>query len=136
MLTTEVNYSVLAIWNPRTQTGTYNGAAATIQLGTLLGRITATGYIVPQVSTATDGSQVPIGVMTQTTTFAASTATDFTFYIKGDMNFSQIIFGGSDTLATEITVGGDAMGTINDIITGKGLLPIPSEQATFTDYNP
>ena len=136
MLTTEVNYSVLAIWNPRTQTGTYNGEAATITFGRLLGRITATKLIVPQVSSATDGSQVPIGVMTQTTTFALNTATDFTFYVKGDMNFSQIIFGGSDTLATDITVGGDSVGTINDIITGKGLLPIPSEQATFTDYNP
>ena len=135
------NYSTLFVYNPRTQNqwlvdnGT--GADVTYQLGTVFGRIDATGKLWPMDSTATDGSQKPIGVLAATTVVpASSTNNPITLVIQGDVVAGWLIFiNGTDTLATTIAydTSGDIIGTINDILTGRGLLPIVSTEGTFYD---
>lgn len=136
MLITSFNYAQLLVWKPRTQTATYTnstGGSVTIAAGTLIGRVVATNLILPQVSTATDGSQVPIGVAIIDYTVANGASATITFAVSGDLNSGLIVFGGSDTLATTVSVGGDITGTINDILTGRGLYPVPSTEFTYAD---
>ena len=142
MLTQQYNYSVLFPWNPRSQQAweaiaNTTSSDVTIQMGTILGRIDATGLLTPMQSTATDGSQKPFGVLMQTTVIPAlSTGTNVTVLIQGDVVANGLIFARTgDSLTTNITytTSGDIIGTIGDILTAKGLLPIPSAENTFFD---
>jgi hypothetical protein len=136
MLTNQISYAQLFVWNPRTVTRKYNnstGAAVTLNIGTVLGRIDNTLYMVPQVSSASDGSQMPRGVLTATITIPANTIQDISVVVSGDVVKTGLILGGSDTLDTLITVGGVVFGTIEDCLIGKGILPIPSAEGTYAD---
>lgn len=52
---------------------TINDAAASLITGTVLGKVTATGKYKVAKETATDGSQVPAGILVHDTTVAANT---------------------------------------------------------------
>jgi hypothetical protein len=106
----------------------------------LIGRIAATGLVVQSVSTATDGSQVPIGILTQDYTVANGDSVNVSFCIQGDVDYGMLVFGGSpvDTLSTVISLtdSGSAtvkIGTIGDILNGKGILPINTSEMTYRD---
>lgn len=130
------DYSMLILFNPTSDTGNVtnsSGSTETLKLGTLIGRVAATGLLVAQVSTATDGSQVPIGVLAATYTIANG-ATQSVIYIKaGELNSGMIIYGGSDTSATSITDNSTHLGTIGDILSGKGILLKPGQELTYVD---
>jgi hypothetical protein len=141
------NYSTrnIFVWNNRFNSisATYTnstGSEVTLEAGMLIGRIAATGLVVQSVSTATDGSQVPIGILTQDYTVANGDSVNVSFCIQGDVDYGMLVFGGSpvDTLSTVISLtdSGSAtvkIGTIGEILNGKGILPINTSEMTYRD---
>lgn len=145
ILTTNYDQRNLFIWNPRFNsiTATYtNSTGSEVELlkGMLVGRIASTGKVKQAISTATDGSQEPIGILAENYTVANGDSVDVTFCIQGDVDYGLIVFGGSpaDTISTVISLVDSAtntvkIGTIGDILNGKGILPIVTTQMTFED---
>lgn len=141
--TTQFNTNKIFGFGSRFRTGTYTagGGGATLAKGTVMGRIFATGKLVPCVSTATDGSQIPVGVLAHDYTVGASATTTVLYCFMGDVNASMLVFSnGTDTLATVIlfnTSGGAATtteaGTIEDILVGKQINPITFDENTLAD---
>jgi|SRR5882762_9295175 len=106
MLIVNTDTSKIAIWNPRSQKGIYNNGtydASTVPAGTLLGRVSATGKLKALVSTAVDGSQLPVGVAMDD--YAIDEGTDGTifFYDMGDIVEGAIKLQGGDTLDTVVS---------------------------------
>jgi Bacteriophage lambda head decoration protein D len=62
---------------------TYNGTAATLVPGTVLGKVTADGKYKIAVQTATDGSEVAAAIVMQEQTVAATTDTKVLCLVKG-----------------------------------------------------
>jgi len=85
--------------------------------GTVMGRIAATGEVVPCASGASDGSQFPIGVLAQDYTVEAGDTVEVYFCVAGDVVESKLVFDGSDDLDTVISsktmrdrIGSDSVG--------------------------
>lgn len=144
MLITQFDYSKLFIWNPKTRTGTYtNGTGGTVDLlkGRIFGRIAANNRVTPQVSTAIDGSQVPRFILANDYLQVANGATiTVTFAISGEIAREGVIFGGSDTYATVITLNDSAVtpnttaiGTIEDLLWNAGLQTVATTENTYPD---
>lgn len=138
------NYSQrnLLIWNNRTNTITLtytNSSGSDVELlkGMIIGRIAASGLAKQTVSTATDGSQIPIGVLIDDVTIADGESADLSICIAGDVDYGMLVFGGSpaDTIASKIytDAGAAYLGTIGDMLNGKGILPIVTGQMTYED---
>jgi len=137
------NYSTrnIFVWNNRYNSITLNytagGSDVNLLAGMLIGRIGSTGKAVQSVSTATDGSQVPIGILVQNYLIPAGTTVGIEIGIAGDVDLNALIFAGSpaDTINTQITQdsGNVQMGTVGDILNGKGILPISSTEMTYED---
>jgi hypothetical protein len=141
------NYSTrnIFVWNNRFNSisATYTnstGSEVTLTAGMLIGRVAASGLVKQAISTATDGSQVPIGVLTQDYTVANGDSVSLSFCIQGDVDYGMLVFGGSpaDTISTVISLtdSGSAtvkIGTIGDILNGKGILPINTSEMTYQD---
>jgi len=108
------------IWNLRTATANYTNSTyddVTLLKGTLLGRISATGLVVPLTSAASDGSQFPLGILLEDTTILEGDTTSLTFAVEGDVVEDKILLQGSDTLNTVISgrrirdrIGADTVG--------------------------
>ena len=136
------NYDTLFTWNPRTQNSTLTqytnttGSEITLPFGLVIGRIDATGKLWPMRSTATDGSQKPIGILANAVIVPNGTTVQLTILISGDVVGPGIVFdNGTDTLATNITynTSGDIIGTIGDILNGRHMIVVPSTEGTFYD---
>lgn len=99
--------------------GTYTnstGSTVVIPMGTVIGRVLATQLLLPQVSTATDGSEMPRGVVGEDYSIANGASQVITYCYAGDINQNALILGGSDTLDTvvrTVTTGG---GTVGDLL--------------------
>jgi len=133
MITADTDRAKCFIWNNEFKTGTLlnaSGAEATFALGTVLGRIAASGKLVPLTTAAEDGSAFPVGVLAQTVTLGIAGEDTVTFAISGDVNESMIILDGADTLATVI-----ALRTIGDRLMSdtKGIRTVVVTDSTFND---
>jgi hypothetical protein len=89
----------------------------TLSAGTLMGRIHASGKVVPLESGASDGSQFPIGILKETVTVEEGDTRDIMLCVAGDVAEDKIIFQGSDTLNTVVSsrrlrdrIGSDTVG--------------------------
>jgi len=138
MLVTNYDYSELFLFNISTDTATYTnsgGSPVTLSTGAIIGRIGSSNLVVAQVSTATDGSQIPAGILAANYTVAAGASQVVTFAIAGEINSGGVVFGGSDTLTTEIFTNGGAalLGTIKDILQGKGIILKGSTNLNYFD---
>ena len=124
---TNYNTSQLVVaGNAFYQFGTYtdSGSGSTILQGTVLGRVFSSGAIKPLVSSATDGSQMPIGIAAETYVLAASASTTVNYVVSGEINSTMVIFSnGTDTLATTVMTEGVG-GTIGDMIIARTQLLI------------
>lgn len=114
-----------------------SGALESVSVGTLIGKVAATGKVVPHDSTAVDGSQVPIGIMLDNLEDIAIAGTVDGVLIArgGDVDSSLIVFAnGTDTLATKCTsTGGDIL-TIKDwLLARTKLIPITVEDSSYFD---
>jgi hypothetical protein len=103
---------------------TDSGSGSTIPAGTVMGRVFATGKVIPLVSSATDGSENPIGILAESITAAASASVPCAIVYGGEIASNLIVFSnGTDTLAT--TVGTQSTGgTLLDMITRNTQLAI------------
>ena len=82
-----------------------------------MGRISASGLIIPLTSGASDGSQFPLGVLLEDTTIEGGDTQELTIAVAGDVVESKIKLQGSDTLNTVISgrrirdrIGADTVG--------------------------
>jgi hypothetical protein len=133
---TNYNTAKIFIYNNRFQNETYINSgyvAVSIPAGTVMGRIGASQTIVPLVSTATDGSQYPVGILgCDLTNIAAGASVGVTLCISGDVAQEQIVLQGSDTLKTLI---GTSNRSIFDHIVSDtmGIKIVPTSELTQTD---
>lgn len=105
MLIQNYDFSKTFLWNARSQKVTYtnpSGSPVTLPKGRLMGRVAASQKALPHVSTATDGSEQPIGVLGDEYTVAGSATVVLTIFDGGDVAEEGIVLGGSDTMATLI----------------------------------
>lgn len=143
LLTTNYDNSNLFLANNRFQTATYTngtGSSVTLAEGTLMGRVFSNNKVLPQVSTAVDGSQMPIGVLKGSYTVANGASVTVTFCYSGDVTSDMLTLGGSDTLATVIVMPDNAgtpnttkMATIGDALRWHGINPISRSENTLYD---
>ena len=75
------------------------GGTESYAVGTILGRVAATGKVTEMKSGATDGSQYPIGVLaTGITDLATVTDIEVNMCTAGDVAEGKLIFNGSDVI--------------------------------------
>jgi hypothetical protein len=119
--TTNFDLSKIFIWNNRYENATYINSGytpATIPAGTVMGRIGATQNVVPLVSTASDGSQYPVGILACDLNAIAAGATQAcTICVSGDVSQDKLVLQGADTLSTIVSsrsifdrIGSDTIG--------------------------
>lgn len=129
------------IWNNRfnSQTAEYtdSGSGSTLNAGIMIGRVTATGKVKQCITSATDGSQIPIGILLATYEVDASASVNIEFGIAGDVDSGMLVFGGSpaDSLTSIVYLndGTTAIGSVLDVLNGKGILPIATNEMTYED---
>lgn len=83
-----------------------SGAEETVELYTVMGRVGATQKLVPCVSTATDGSQVPICIIDEKQDAIAIAGTVDAVHVcnGGRLDAAFVVFqNGTDTLQTPVT---------------------------------
>jgi len=128
----DYDVSKVFIWNNRYQEETLNNASGGVKdfvPGTLLGRVTASGKLVPVASAAVDGSQIPVGILKTNVVQLADTADIVVdICVAGDVAEEMLVLDGSDTLTTDIggrtirdRIGADTVGIIlklGDELTG------------------
>ena len=68
---------------------TFNGLAGDLKIGTVLGKVTATGKYIKAVQTAVDGSAAVAGVLFEDKTVAASTDTKLLVLVRGPASISK-----------------------------------------------
>jgi len=138
---TNYSYRNIFIWNNRfnSQTANYtdSGSGSTLTAGIMIGRVSATGLVKQCITTATDGSQIPIGILLATYVVGASETVAIEFGIAGDIDSGTIVFGGSPadslTSAVYLNDGTTKIGTVLDVLNGKGILPIATNEMTYAD---
>ncbi len=94
------------IWNNSYQKGMLSngsGASVDFQAGTLLGRVSANGNLVALASGATDGSNLPVGILAQDITIADGATAEVQYCVSGEVDQNEFIFDGTDTLDTVVT---------------------------------
>ena len=108
------------------------GSDETVASGQVMGRVSATGHIVPFKSAATDGSQHPVGLLMDGLDAIAdgTVITDLSLLIGGDVRKDKVVLDGTDTLDT--VVGGR---TVEDLLIANGNDFAFLEVADRTDYD-
>lgn len=105
-LTVRTDTSKIFIYNNRYEDiKLYNagGAPVTLLAGTLLGRISANGKVIPLASGAADNSQYPVGILATDYTIAAGATIDASMCIAGDVAAEKVIYQGGDTGDTVVS---------------------------------
>lgn len=130
------NYDVtkIFVWNNRYDKADYTNSdlydPVTLKAGTLLGRIAATGEVVPLKSGASDGSQYPVGILAQDVTVEEGDTVEVSYCVAGDVVEAKVILDGSDTMDTIISSR-----TIRDRIAADtvGIKLVGEDQLTGND---
>lgn len=105
VLTTDYDISKIFVWNNRYSKSPFTNDTydpITIAQGRLMGRVAATQEIVPHDSSASDGSQYPVGVLMRTTTIEEGDELELDFCDSGDVVEAKIILADGDTMDTVI----------------------------------
>lgn len=104
-ITTDLSKSFL--WDYATAPYSYTNDsydAVTLAAGTVMGRISATGKVIPLQSDASDGSQFPIGIVLESRTVDAGDTVTLSLVVSGKVAVSKLIFTKSgDTIATVVS---------------------------------
>ena len=101
--------------------------AITLSAGTVVGRILATNEIAPMASGNTDGTKLPIGILTQTTVVESGDTVSLNFCIGGEVAKEKVILDSGDTFATVI----GSASTINDLLNNFVTLVSGTEMTAF-----
>lgn len=117
-----INYDVskIFVWNNRYDDFDFTNSTYTpVQLyaGMLMGRISATGKIVPLVSTASDGSEYPMGILHEDALVDEGETRSLSICIEGDVVQDLVILAVGDTMDSIIhgrrlrdRIGSDTVG--------------------------
>lgn len=102
------------------ENGTYTngtGSSATLVAGTLMGRVSASGILIPLVAAATDNSQFPVGVLVNNVTVADTASAAISICVSGRVNANALVLHSGNTLETVISgrrlrdrIAGDTLG--------------------------
>jgi hypothetical protein len=120
-LTVTTDLSKIFVWNNRYESGTYNNSTyETVDLlqGTVMGRIAATGLLVPLESDAADGSQYPVGILASDYSVEEGEEQELAICVAGDVDETLLVFAkDGDDLDTVISgrqirdrIGADTVG--------------------------
>ena len=105
-LHTDYDVSKIFVFSNRYEGGTLlnaSGGVKTFEPGTLMGRVTASGKLVPVASAAVDGSQFPVGILKTSVVDLADTGEKtVNICIAGDVVESKVVLDGADTMDTII----------------------------------
>ena len=71
------------------------GGSALLARGTVMGRITATGVWIKSVETATDGSQIPAGILVDQCDCTTTSPQPAGIYVMGEFNFRALTYDSS-----------------------------------------
>ena len=119
-----------------------SGGTLSYAPGTLVGRVAASNKITKCDSAATDGSQIPIGVLKSTITALVDDGeVAVNFCNSGDVVEDKLVFTGAETLATVVTVKGGAgldvantnVRTLGDMLRSLGINIIESTENNVFD---
>lgn len=109
----------------------------TLEQGTVMGRIASTGKLARFDKNATDGSQIPVGVVTQDYTMAGgATGVDISICVSGDVKEDALKFPvNNETLDTVVTIDTEYTRTVRDLIAGttQGIHLIQMDQLSEYD---
>ncbi len=108
----------------------------TMLTGTLMGRVGATGNLVPLLAQATDGSQFPVGILAHDVVIEAGDTDPVTIVDMGDVAEDKIIFFypfSGNTLDTVPTLNGDSR-RLRDYLQAQGIKLI-SNASEMTAYD-
>ena len=105
-LHTDYDVSKIFVFSNRYESGVLLNASGAIKSfvpGTLMGRVTASGKLVPVASAAADGSQFPVGILkTAADDLAIAGEKTVNVCISGDVVELKVILDGADTMDTII----------------------------------
>ena len=105
-LHTDYDVSKIFVFSNRYESGVLLNASGAIKSfvpGTLMGRVTASGKLVPVASAAADGSQFPVGILkTAADDLAIAGEKTVNVCISGDVVESKVVLDGADTMDTII----------------------------------
>lgn len=93
------------------------GSIETLVAGTLFGQILASGNVLPNLSSATDGSELPMGILQVSVSVAIGATVTLPLCIAGRVNGNQVTYGAGDTLLTAVRTVSTGGGTIGALIT-------------------
>ncbi len=82
---------------------TASGSDVTVEMGTLMGRIHATGKIIPLVAAATDGSQYPLGITAAKYEVLDGATQTMSLCVSGEVEETLITLNGAETLDTVVS---------------------------------
>jgi len=119
ILVSNYNPEQLFIGNNLFEAATYTnstGSSVTIPMGRIMGRVLATNLVLPQIASATDGSEQPIGILQNAVTVADGESIEVFICNAGDINQNAVIFNTGETLATAIRTVSTGGGTLGDLI--------------------
>ncbi len=148
ILVTQFDYAKVFLWNNRYKTYTYTngtGSSVTLAPNTVMAHIPSTNKVMPYVSTATDGSDIPHGILkTQTSLVVANgDSITVTVCVWGDVASEQIVFyNGTDTVTTVVNGGMSTdspatlimkLGTVDTVLLWKGIYLISGTENTKAD---
>lgn len=92
------------------------GSTVTLVPGQVMGTVLATGKVLPQVSTSTDGSEFPSCICADNYSVPDGTTITISVAIRGEVNQNKLTLGGTDTLDTPVRTTSTGGGTIYDLI--------------------
>lgn len=136
-LSVNTDTSKIFIWENRYFSAPYNNSAygsVTILAGTVMGRVTSTGYVKPCDSTASDGSQVPVGILAEDLIAAGGSLLNVSLCYYGDVAKEQLIFARStDNFDTTVTFATGGTARMFDLIHRAGLRIVSTTNMTDFD---
>jgi hypothetical protein len=103
------------------------GGTLTYPTGTVMGRVSASGKLIPFTSAAVDGSQNIVGILNDAKTVPATSDANCFICVSGDVDPTLLVFQGADTLNT--VIGGVR---VRDLLARQGIkLTATSELTKF-----
>lgn len=104
---TNFNWFKMFLGNNRHENAVFeNGDSyddVTIAVGSVMGRIAATGKVVLLDKDASDGSQFPVGINTEEVTIGAGDEANLSLCVAGEVDANGLVFVTGTTLATVIS---------------------------------
>lgn len=132
MLITNYDTSIIFLRDNKYEGAQYTavGGDKVLLAGMVMGRVTATGQLLQCKSAASDGSVVPVGILTKDITVLDTIVADVNICTGGEVAEEKVVMDGSDTLDTIYSAR-----RLRDRIAGDtvGIVLVPGIENTIND---